>query len=73
MSKFNYPKMYGATKNVLPTVAASGITMIVLGVVILASCFIFNFESNLPLLAGLFLIIAGCAGFVYSIKKEDKH
>ena len=73
MSKFNYPKMYGATKNVLQTVAASGITMIVLGVVILASCFIFNFESNLPLLAGLFLIIAGCAGFVDSIKKEDKH
>lgn len=70
MSKINYRKMSGLTKNVLQTVAASGITMIVLGVVVLTSCFIFHFESNLPLLAGLFLIIAGCTNFVYSIKKS---
>lgn len=70
MSKLNYPKMSGAAKNVLQTVAASGVTMIVLGVIVLTSCFVFKFESNLPLLAGLFLIIAGCAGFVYSLKKS---
>ena len=46
-----------------------GMTFIVLGVLLLAASFAFAIKSNIMLFAGLFFILAGVAGFVYSLKK----
>jgi len=69
MSKLNYKMMNHKVKSSLQAIPSMGITFIVLGVVILAASFAFNVKGNFLLFAGLFLIVAGVAGYVYSIKK----
>ena len=50
----------------LPTM---GMAFIVLGVLLLAASFALSMKSNIMLFAGLFFVLAGVAGFVYSLKK----
>ena len=56
-------------KKSLHTLPSMGMTFIVLGVLLLAASFAFAIKSNTMLFAGLFFILAGVAGFVYSLKK----
>lgn len=56
-------------KKSLHTLPSMGMTFIVLGVLLLAASFAFAIKSNIMLVAGLFFILAGVAGFVYSLKK----
>ena len=53
----------------LHTLPSTGMTFIVLGVLLLAASFAFDIKNNIMLFAGLFFILAGIAGFVYSLKK----
>lgn len=46
-----------------------GMTFIVLGVLLLVISFVMSIKTNIILFAGLFFIIAGIAGYVYSLKK----
>ncbi len=46
-----------------------GITFIVLGVLMLAVSFVLGIKNNILLFAGLFFIVAGTAGYIFSIKK----
>lgn len=56
-------------KKSLHALPSMGMTFIVLGVLLLAASFAFAIKSNIMLFAGLFFILAGVAGFVYSLKK----
>lgn len=56
-------------KKSLNTLPSMGMTFIVLGVLLLAASFAFAIKNNIILFAGLFFILAGIAGFVYSLKK----
>ena len=56
-------------KKSLQTLPSMGMTFIVLGVLLLAASFAFAIKSNIMLVAGLFFILAGVVGFVYSLKK----
>ena len=56
-------------KNSLRTLPSMGMTFIVLGVLLLAASFALSMKSNIMLFAGLFFVLAGVAGFVYSLKK----
>ena len=56
-------------KKSLHTLPSMGMTFIVLGVLLLAASFVFSMKSNIMLFAGLFFVLAGVAGFVYSLKK----
>lgn len=56
-------------KKSLHTLPSMSMTFIVLGVLLLAASFAFAIKSNIMLFAGLFFILAGVAGFVYSLKK----
>lgn len=56
-------------KKSLHTLPSMGMTFIVLGVLLLTASFAFAIKSNIMLFAGLFFILAGVAGFVYSLKK----
>ena len=56
-------------KNHLSALPSMGMAFIVLGVLLLASSFVFSVKSNILLFAGLFFIVAGTAGYVYSLKK----
>ena len=56
-------------KDSLRVIPSMGITFIVLGVLLLAASFAFSMKSNIMLFAGLFFVLAGVAGFVYSLKK----
>lgn len=56
-------------KKSLRTLPSMGMTFIVLGVLLLAASFAFAIKNNIMLFAGLFFILAGIAGFVYSLKK----
>ena len=49
----------------LPTM---GMAFIVLGVLLFAASFAMNIKNNM-LYAGLFFILAGVAGYIYTIKK----
>ena len=69
MRKINYRKMNKMAGNTLQALASMGIAFVVLGVIILASTLLFNMKSNLMLFVGLFFIVAGCVGYVYSLKK----
>ena len=61
--------MNNKVKSSLQAIPSMGITFIVLGVIVLAASFAFHVKGNFLLFAGLFLIVAGVAGYVYSIKK----
>ena len=56
-------------KKSLHTLPSMGMPFIVLGVLLLAASFAFAIKSNIMLFAGLFFILAGVAGFVYSLKR----
>ena len=56
-------------KSSLQAIPSMGIAFIVLGVIILVASFAFSIKGNFLLFAGLFLILAGAVGYVYSIKK----
>lgn len=56
-------------KKSLHTLPSMGMTFIVLGVLLLAASFAFAIKNNIMLFTGLFFILAGIAGFVYSLKK----
>ena len=56
-------------KKTLHTLSILGMIFIVLGVLLLAASFAFAIKNNIMLFAGLFFILAGIAGFVYSLKK----
>ena len=56
-------------KDSLRVIPSMGMTFIVLGVLLLAVSFAFSMKSNIMLFAGLFFVLAGVAGFVYSLKK----
>ena len=56
-------------KKSLHTLPSMGMTFIVLGVLLLAASFAFAIKNNIMLFAGLFFILAGIAGFIYSLKK----
>lgn len=56
-------------KKSLRTLPSMGMTFIVLGVLLLAVSFALSMKSNIMLFAGLFFVLAGVAGFVYSLKK----
>ena len=56
-------------KDSLRVSPSMGMTFIVLGVLLLAASFAFSMKSNIMLFAGLFFVLAGVAGFVYSLKK----
>ena len=55
-------------KKSLRTLPSMGMTFIVLGVLLLAASFALSMKSNIMLFAGLFFVLAGVAGFVYSLK-----
>lgn len=57
-------------KDSLRMIPSMGMTFIVLGVLLLAASFAFSVKGNMLLFAGLFFILMGIAGFVYSIKKK---
>ncbi len=56
-------------KKSLHALPSMGMTFIVLGVLLLAASFAFAIKNNIMLFAGLFFILAGITGFVYSLKK----
>ena len=56
-------------KKSLRTLPSMGMAFIVLGVLLLAVSFALSMKSNIMLFAGLFFVLAGVAGFVYSLKK----
>ena len=56
-------------KKSLQALPSMGMAFIVLGVLLLAASFALNIKGNIILFAGLFFILAGVAGFIYSIKK----
>ena len=56
-------------KSSLQALPSMGITFIVLGVLLLTVAFALSLKSNLLLFAGLFFILAGSIGYIYSIKK----
>lgn len=56
-------------KKSLHALPSMGMAFIVLGVLLLAASFAFAIKNNIMLFAGLFFILAGIAGFVYSLKK----
>ena len=62
-------KMNQNIKKSLQALPSMGMAFIVLGVLLLAASFAFSIKGNVILFAGLFFIIAGVAGFIYSIKK----
>lgn len=61
--------MNNRLKKSLQVLPSLGMTFIVLGVLLLVISFVMNIKTNIILFAGLFFIIAGIAGFVYSLKK----
>ena len=56
-------------KKSLRTLPSMGMSFIVLCVLLLAASFALSMKSNIMLFAGLFFVLAGVAGFVYSLKK----
>ena len=57
-------------KDSLRMIPSMGMTFIVLGVLLLAASFAFSVKGNVLLFAGLFFVLAGVAGYIYSIKKS---
>lgn len=44
--------------------------MLYLGIIFFAISFFFSISSNILLFAGLFLVVAGTAGYILSLKKD---
>ena len=47
-----------------------GLAFIVIGLLIFASTMVWSTKSNILLFTGLFFVIAGIAGYVYSLKQK---
>ena len=62
-------KMNKKLITLLHTLPSMGMAFIVLGVLLLAASFAMNIKNNSMLYAGLFFILAGVAGYIYTIKK----
>ena len=56
-------------KNSFRALPTMGMAFIVLGVLLLTASFAMNIKNNSMLYAGLFFILAGVAGYIYTIKK----
>lgn len=69
MKRFDSKKVSKRMGKTLLALPSMGIAFVVLGVIILAASFTFSLKNNAILLAGLFFIVAGCIGYVYSLKK----
>lgn len=69
MSKFHSRFMGKKVKSTLQALPSMGIAFIVFGVLFLASAFALSLKSNILLFAGLFFIIVGGIGYIYSLKK----
>lgn len=63
-------KMNKKLITLLHTLPSMGMAFIVLGVLLMVASFAFSIQGNSVLFAGLFFILAGVAGFVYSLKKD---
>lgn len=63
-------KMNKQLITLLHTLPSMGMAFIVLGVLLMVASFAFSIQGNSVLFAGLFFILAGVAGFVYSLKKD---
>ena len=63
-------KMNKKLITLLHTLPSMGMAFIVLGVLLMVASFAFSIQGNSVLFAGLFFILAGVAGFVYSLKKR---
>lgn len=63
-------KMNKKLITLLHTLPSMGMAFIVLGVLLMVASFAFSIKGNSVLFAGLFFILAGIAGFVYSLKKD---
>lgn len=63
-------KMNKKLITLLHTLPSMGMAFIVLGVLLMVASFAFSIKGNSALFAGLFFILAGIAGFVYSLKKD---
>ena len=70
MKKFGSKISRKKIQSSLQALPSMGIAFVVLGILVFASTFIFSIRSNALLLTGLFLVIAGCLGYVYSLKKD---
>ena len=70
MRKFNAPKYGKKLKKGIQMLPSMGIAFIVLGVIILTISFVFSTNGNFLLFAGLFFILGGGVGYIYSLKKE---
>ena len=57
-------------KQLLPALLSMGMTFILRVVLMLAASFVFCIKNNILLFAGLFFIVAGTAGYVYSLKQK---
>jgi len=57
-------------KNSLRMIPSMGMTFIVLGVLLLAASFVFSIKGNVMLFAGLFFILTGVAGYIYTMKES---
>ena len=62
-------KMNKKLISLLHSLPSMGMAFIVLGVLLMVASFAFSIQGTSVLFAGLFLILAGIAGFVYSFKK----
>ncbi len=60
---------YNKLKQTISALPSMGMAFIVLGVLLLAATFAMSIKSNILLFAGLFFIVAGTAGYIYSIKR----
>ena len=62
-------KMNKRLSHSLRALPSMGMAFIVLGVLLMAASFLFSVKGNLMLFAGLFFILAGIVGFVFSLKR----
>lgn len=69
MKKFGSKISRKKIQSSLQALPSMGIAFVVMGILVFASTFVFCIRSNALLLTGLFLVIAGCLGYVYSLKK----
>ncbi len=60
--------MNNRLKNYLKALPSMGLTFVVLGVLLLAISFLMDVKNNILLFTGLFFIVVGIAGYVYTLK-----
>ncbi len=58
-------------KQLSTALLSMGMTFIVLGVLLLVASFVFGSKNNILLFTGLFFIVLGTTGYVYSLRKKS--